>query len=136
MWEQLKREESERLLFPGFTTEVYEYLIASDYYISASDVEGLANTLLESMTIGLPLLLSDIPSHREVMSKMSRVTGYIANQHDVDDIVDKIKQLTRSVNREEAGAEIRKVFSEHYTAKQMSDQYQAAYQDLYRKHIN
>ncbi|MDR1200773.1 MAG: glycosyltransferase [Tannerellaceae bacterium] len=136
MWEQLKQEESERLRFPGFTTEVYEYLIASDYYISASDVEGLANTLLESMTIGLPLLLSDIPSHREVMSEMSRVTGYIANQHDVDDMVDKIKRLTCSVNREEAEAEIKKVFSEHYTAKQMSDRYQAAYQDLYRKHIN
>jgi glycosyltransferase involved in cell wall biosynthesis len=136
MWEQLKQEESERLKLPGFTTEVYDYLIASDYYISASDVEGLANTLLESMTIGLPLLLSDIPSHREVLSKMGRITGYIANQHDADDMVDKIKQLTRSVNREEAGEEIRKVFSENYTAKRMSGQYQAAYRDLYRKNIN
>jgi glycosyltransferase involved in cell wall biosynthesis len=135
MWEQLKPEESERLKLPGFTTDVYEYLIASDYYISASEVEGLANTLLESMTIGLPLLLSDIPSHKEVMSKMSRVVGYIANQNDVDDMVDKIKQLTCSIKRDEAEAEIKKVFLEHYTAKQMSDQYQVAYQDLYRKNI-
>jgi glycosyltransferase involved in cell wall biosynthesis len=136
MWKQLKSEESERLRLPGFTTDVYEYLIASDYYISASEVEGLANTLLESMTIGLPLLLSDIPSHKEVIAKMSRVVGYIANQNDVDDIVDKMKQLTCSVKRDEAEVEIKKVFSEHYTAEQMSNQYQVAYQDLYRKNIN
>jgi glycosyltransferase involved in cell wall biosynthesis len=135
MWEQLKPEESERLKLPGFTTGVYEYLIASDYYISASDVEGLANTLLESMTIGLPLLLSDIPSHREVMSKMSQTVGYIANQHDTGDMVDKIRQLTCSVKRDEAEAEIKKVFLEHYTAERMSDRYQIAYQDLYRKNI-
>ncbi|MDR1201545.1 MAG: glycosyltransferase [Tannerellaceae bacterium] len=135
MWEPLKREESERLRFPGFTTEVYDYLIASDYYISASEVEGLANTLLESMTIGLPFLLSDIPSHKEVMSKMGRIAGYIINQHDVDDIVDKIKHLTCSIKRNEAEAEIKKVFLEHYTAERMSSQYQVAYQDLYRKNI-
>ena len=30
-----------RILLPGFKTNVYDYLIASDYYISASDVEGI-----------------------------------------------------------------------------------------------
>ncbi len=54
---------------PGFKSNIYDYLKASDYYISASDVEGLANTLLESMTVGLPCVLSDIPSHKEVLSK-------------------------------------------------------------------
>jgi glycosyltransferase involved in cell wall biosynthesis len=135
MWEQLKSEESERLRFPGFTTDVYSYMIASDYYISASDVEGLANTLLESMTIGLPFLLSDIPSHREVMSKMSQPAGYAIDPHDVDGMVDKIKQLTGSVKRDEAEAEIKRVFSAHYTAELMSNRYQMAYQDLYRKNI-
>jgi glycosyltransferase involved in cell wall biosynthesis len=135
MWEQLKSEESERLRFPGFTSDVYGYMIASDYYISASDVEGLANTLLESMTIGLPFLLSDIPSHREVMSKMSLPAGYAIDPHDADDMTDKIKQLTGSVKRDEAEAEIKRVFLEHYTAEQMANRYQMAYQELYRKNI-
>ena len=52
LWEDLK-EGDDRILLPGFKTNVYDYLIASDYYISASDVEGLANTLLESMTVGI-----------------------------------------------------------------------------------
>ena len=78
LWEDLKKEGDDRILLPGFKTNVYDYLIASDYYISASDVEGLANTLLESMTVGLPMLLSDIPSHQEVLSKMSVTTGYIS----------------------------------------------------------
>jgi len=135
MWKQLKPEESEHLRMPGFTTDVYDYLIASDYYISTSDVEGLANTLLESMTIGLPVLLSDIPSHNEVMSKMHRPVGYIINQSNVDDIIEKIKLITDSVEKDTAEIELKRVFSAYYTAERMSNQYQLSYADLYQKSI-
>ncbi len=61
---------------------------------SASDDEGLANTLLESMTVGLPMLLSDIPSHQEVLSKMSVTTGYIFNNKDSNSLFDKIENVS------------------------------------------
>ncbi|MDH6306148.1 glycosyltransferase involved in cell wall biosynthesis [Parabacteroides sp. PF5-5] len=130
MWDELKRSESEQILLPGFTTEVYNYLIASDYYISASEVEGLANTLLESMTIGLPVILSDIPSHQEVLSKMEKNVGYIIHQDQVSDIADKIEKIIHEVDRIEAATEIRRVFQTYYTAEKMSAAYQAAYLNL------
>jgi glycosyltransferase involved in cell wall biosynthesis len=132
MYEDLQPYESENILLPGFTTQVYDYLIASDYYISASEVEGLANTLLESMTVGLPVLLSDIPSHGEVLSKMSREVGYIINQNDVNDIIEKTKRILRFVDKTEAATEIKNVFKTYYTAEKMSGSYQTAYIDLYR----
>ena len=127
-WESLKKEEDDRILMPGFKTNVYDYLIASDYYISASAVEGLANTLLESMTVGLPMLLSDIPSHREVLSKMNATTGYIFNNNSENllENMDKILQL----DREEASREVQKTFRKYYTAKRMSMSYQNAYTQI------
>ena len=130
MWDQLKKNESKQIILPGFTRDVYDYLIASDYYISASEVEGLANTLLESMTIGLPVLLSDIPSHNEVMSKMKKTVGYLFNPHDTNDLIDKIKKIEDSVNKETASLELQKVFEEYYTAKKMSLSYQREYTRL------
>ncbi len=135
LWEQLKHEENDKIKLPGFKSNVYDYLIASDYYISASDVEGLANTLLESMTVGLPMLLSDIPSHREVLSKMNATVGYIFNNRDEVDLYNKILQIIEHVNRDIAATEIKKVFKKQYTAQTMSESYQTAYKNLLLKQI-
>ena len=109
LWEDLKKEGDDRILLPGFKTNVYDYLIASDYYISASDVEGLANTLLESMTVGLPMLLSDIPSHQEVLSKMSVTTGNIFNNKDSNSLFDKIEKVLL-LDRTEVAREVQDIF--------------------------
>ena len=125
LWEALKKEEDDRISLPGFKTNVYDYLIASDYYISASAVEGLANTLLESMTVGLPMLLSDIPSHREVLSKTNATTGYIFNNNSRSllENMDKILLLDHGKVREE----VQSTFRTYYTAERMSLSYQNAY---------
>ncbi|KKB60612.1 glycosyltransferase [Parabacteroides gordonii] len=136
LWEDLRKYENENIVFPGFKTNVYDYLIASDYYISASDVEGLANTLLESMTIGLPLLLSDIPSHNEILSKMNQTVGFIFDNKNPEDLKIKINKIIQSVDINSASSEIKCIFEKLYTAKKMSQSYQTAYSRLYLKKSN
>lgn len=51
----------------GRVENVVDYLRASDYLISASRTEGFPNAVLEAMACGLPVLLSDIPSHKEII---------------------------------------------------------------------
>lgn len=135
LWEKLSGCKDKRILFPGFKTNVYDYLIAADYYISASDIEGLANTLLESMTVGLPMLLSGIPSHKEVMAKMEKPVGIIFDNKSKDsaDLTKKINTIIQSIDRETAAIEIKRVFQKFYTARQMSKSYQSAYTDLFLK---
>jgi len=129
LWEQLKIEEDENIIIPGFKSNVYEYLIASDFYVSASDVEGLANTLLESMTVGLPVLLSDIPSHREVLSKTDKTIGFIFDNKNVDDLIEKISILLK-IDVMQISQTIKQLFLDYYTAEKMSISYQKAYWDL------
>ncbi|QXO17235.1 glycosyltransferase [Vibrio ostreae] len=49
----------------GRVPNVYDYLNASDFFISASKAEGFPNTVLESLACGLPVVLSDIEPHKE-----------------------------------------------------------------------
>lgn len=126
LYDDLKKHESENILLPGFKSNVYDYLIACDYYISASDVEGLANTLLESMTVGLPCVLSDIPSHKEVINKTVQPMGYTFDNTSMESLLYAIRNVLK-LNVESTAKSIREVFEHNYTAKHMSKQYQEEY---------
>lgn len=126
LFSDLKKKYGDKVIFPGFCTNVYDYLIASDYYISASDGEGMPNTLLESMTVGLPVVLSDIPSHREVLGKTNKNVGFVFDQKDVENILLKMRQIL-SIDEEAAADELKSIFSGYYTSEIMSKAYQKAY---------
>lgn len=133
MWQSLKERCPDNILMPGFTTRVYDYLKAADYYISASDVEGLANTLLESMSVGLPMLLSDIPSHREVLANIKDCNiGYIIDCHNSTDIRSKINRIMELDVLSVANS-IQDLYEKKYTAEVMSKKYQEVYLNLMKK---
>lgn len=52
----------------GFQNDPAAYYNISDIYISASKSEGFSISVLEALSCGLGLLLSDIPSHKEVLT--------------------------------------------------------------------
>ena len=81
------------------------------------------------MTVGLPMLLSDIPSHQEVLSKMSVTTGYIFNNKDSNSLFDKIEKVLL-LDRTEVAREVQDIFQKQYTAEKMSLSYQNAYTSL------
>ena len=129
MYDELRSHAGGNILMPGFTTRVYDYLKASDYYISASDVEGLANTLLESMSVGLPGVLSDIPSHREVIAKTSDVLGYAYDNSSVDNLINAINEIIK-LDLPSTRESIQRLYEDRYTAYHMSRQYQDAYEAM------
>lgn len=133
MWQPLKDRCPDNIIMPGFTTRVYDYMKASDYYISASDVEGLANTILESMSVGLPMLLSDIPSHREVLANVKgECIGYLIDNHSPEDIRTKIDKIM-NINYIEVSNILQNLYEKKYTAEIMSRKYQKVYLDLMEK---
>lgn len=131
LWKALKMNKSDNIIMPGFVSNVTEYLKASDFYISASHIEGLANTLLESMAIGLPMVLSNIPSHNEVLNKFNRkdVVGRIFNNREKSDIVNCIDEILE-LNAQKARDEIQTVFKKNYTANIMALKYSVVYKEL------
>lgn len=135
LYNELKTHEAENILMPGFKSNVYDYLIACDYYISTSDVEGLANTILESMTVGLPMVLSNIPSHHEVMSHTNDTVGFIVNQHNLEDIKSKVREVIK-LDPEIVRKDLQSTYLKYYTAENMSKRYQQAYIDIMRKKLN
>lgn len=65
-FETCKSLDLPRVYFHGFVTDVVPWLQVCDMFVSASASEGMPLAVLEAISCGLPVLLSDIPPHREI----------------------------------------------------------------------
>ena len=56
---QLKIED--RVHFEGFCSDVHKQIVDAAAYVLSSDYEGISNSLLEAMAMGLPVISTDCP---------------------------------------------------------------------------
>jgi glycosyltransferase EpsD len=82
----------------GYRKDMNEIVRASDIYVSASIREGLSVSVLEAISCGLPVLVSDNRGHRDIVKNNNNV-GFIYTQNDTRDFIKKIKILINSKER-------------------------------------
>ncbi|MGL5903814.1 MAG: glycosyltransferase family 4 protein, partial [Cetobacterium sp.] len=117
-----RARNEENIIFMGNVKDVSKYLKISDYYISASFAEGLPNSVLEAMATGLPCLLSNIPSHKEI----GIGEKYLFNPKFSEELEEKIKML---ITEDYTKLSIlnRKIIEEKFSDKLMSKKYSDYY---------
>ncbi len=82
----------DKVTFIPFTTTVLDYLKKSDYFLQGSFVEGFPNALLESCTVGVPIIVFDAPGGtKDVVSP--EINGFVVkdNQEFETLLNDKLK---------------------------------------------
>jgi glycosyltransferase involved in cell wall biosynthesis len=60
-----------RVRFPGFTTDLWNWMKMADIFLSPSLFEGRPNAVMEAAVCRCPLVVSDIPEHREFLDDRS-----------------------------------------------------------------
>jgi len=123
--------KNKRIIFRGKVDQVHDYLKASNYYISASFTEGLPNSVLEAMGSGLPCLLSNIPSHMEIVGK---TYNYLFNPKDAEELMEKIKLILKN-DTKQISQYLEAKITEIFNIEAMSKQYQAVYLDQIKRAI-
>lgn len=125
LYETCKMIKNDAVLLRGHVDNVLDYLHASDIFVSASYSEGLPNSVLEAMSARLPVLLSDIEPHKEIL-KNDNKAGETFTTGDIVSLMDKFRQslLWASSDRGEAACNIIK---NYFSARIMSKCYQQMY---------
>ncbi len=62
-----KYKSNKNICFLGKQSDVAYFLSAADVFVSSSESEGMPNAVLEAISCKLPVYLSDIPQHLEVL---------------------------------------------------------------------
>lgn len=123
--EKIKLLGNKNILCVGNVNNVFEYLLSSDYYISASKSEGLPNSVLEALATKIPVLLSEIPSHKEIIEEERKI-GFTFKEGDEVEFSLKMDKI-RKGNYKEMSESAEKVICEKFNAKIMSSKYLEKY---------
>lgn len=126
-----KYSSFENVIFTGNITNVNEYLQAGDVYVSASKSEGMPNGVLEAMAAGLPVLLSDIPQHLEVL-EVHAGYGFSYRQGDQNDFISHFDEMLRC-DLPAMGEQASSTAKNELSADRMSKKYQDLYLSLIEK---
>lgn len=99
--------------FPGFAKNVHEVMQKAYMYVSSSDYEGISNSMLESLSIGLPIVCTDCPVGGASMFIKNGESGiltpvgdtkafYLAMKRFVEDkgLLYKCSKSSRAINQE------------------------------------
>jgi glycosyltransferase involved in cell wall biosynthesis len=120
---------SDRVIFAGMLSrdDVYRSLVASDVYVSTSRGEGLPVSVLEAMACAKPVILSDIPPHREIAGRAGFVP--LIAPDDVGGFGRAIQQFRELTPEERAdlGNRCRQLVEDRFSLKSMHHNYEHIY---------
>lgn len=129
----LKREVIERIsrtrapsrFFLGeYRTDLAQWMRRAAVFVSPSLFEGSPNAVLEAMAIGCPIVVSDIPEHREMLDSQSALFCSAQSASDIAGQIGRVLDDRQSAaRRAEAAKGIVRKFSIECAAEQYADLY-------------
>lgn len=105
----------------GYQPEIGKYIAVADIGISSSNAEGLGLGLAEIMSTGLPVILSNIRGHNELV--INNENGYLYEKNNTGEFIDALGKLYNSAELRDdigkKGAEYMKKFLIDSSLQQM-----------------
>jgi glycosyltransferase involved in cell wall biosynthesis len=111
--------------FVGAVEDVSIYYQISDYYITASLSEGMPVSVLESLNHGLPVILSDIPQHAEIVQELNSA-GLLFEKTNAQDLAQAIRNFVKNDYSQQRSFAIDSIKNK-FNAKRMADDFKVIY---------
>lgn len=87
---------SDYIDFPGHVTDIHDRMKTSAIYVSSSDFEGLSNSMLEALAIGIPTICTDCPIGGARAWIRDGVNGYLVPVNDYKALSEKLSKVADS----------------------------------------
>ena len=101
---------SDRVVFAGYSTNVYESIKAAELFVLSSDYEGMPNALMEAMATGLPCVSTDCDGAGARGLIEDGKNGLLVPKGDVESLADAMnRMLSDREFAEKCGQEAHKI---------------------------
>ena len=84
---------SDRIHIMGFCDNLYEKLLSEGIYVSSSNWEGISNSLLEALALGIPTIATDCPVGGSRMFINNMENGILIPVDDKQSLIDSLQQI-------------------------------------------
>ena len=115
--------------------KVFEYFSKSDVFVSASRGEGLPVAVLEAMACHRPVILSDIPPHREIVKGVDFIP--LIQPNDIAGFARAIRKFQKMTPAEllDIGEKCRQIVEDRFSLPAMHAGYARIYSQITGNHI-
>ncbi len=129
--ERIARDEQiDRVVLPGFVEDIDSWMKAADAVVSVSFVEGRPNVIIEAMACGIPVVVSNIPEHREILDETSAAFVDPLDAHDIAQaIIDVLRDPVTAHKR----AAVARENVEAWTPDAIAAEYARIYRELTKR---
>jgi glycosyltransferase involved in cell wall biosynthesis len=115
--------------FGGYVEDIKEQLSEADLCILISHSEGFPLSILEAMSLDLPIIASNVGGIGEQV--IDGYNGFLIQRYDVQNLTDKIKLLMNNPTlRREMGENSRTFYEKEFKLDKMVDKTLAVYQSI------
>ncbi|MEA2571423.1 MAG: hypothetical protein QOI24_3424 [Acidobacteriota bacterium] len=118
-----------QVAFTGFATDAWSWLRRANVFVSVSTFEGNPNAVAEAMAAGCPVVVSDIPAHREFLDGDSALFVDPASR---ESIALGLSRALTGVDESRQRANAAHAIAVQWTAPKIAQQYAAVYEEVAR----
>jgi glycosyltransferase involved in cell wall biosynthesis len=119
----------DRVRLAGYTADLWALMKGAAMFVSPSFFEGSPNTVLEAMACGCPLVVSNIPEHRELLDEDSAMLVDPANPKELAEAMTTILSDPEGAQRRARAGRAR---VERYSFPAIARRYAQVYDDVLR----
>jgi len=135
MLDEVEREAAkhshDQIVFSGWREDVSACLNAMDVFVQPSLSEAFSQVLIEAMSVGLPVIATEVGGAAEVIE--NNVNGILIEPNDIDAIADNVVEIYKSSDKRiKLSSAGRKSVAERFTVEKLIDRHL----ELYHRWIN
>ncbi len=118
----------DRILLPGWQANVIEWLSNFNVFLLYSKWEGFHVSILEAMSVGLPIVASNISGNNELVKDSN---GFLISVNDVDKLEDVLLSLpSKKSELKTKGGNSLSIIKNKYSLKKFIANYEKLYEEV------
>ena len=107
----------DKILFPGFTFHPQEEMASAKMFVLTSDFEGIPNTLMDAMALGLPCVSTNCRPGGAALLIEDGVNGFLVEKGNAKAIAEKMIMIASNpILADKIGLEAKKITSQFSTS--------------------